>query len=323
MVRKDEVLGYDFGSGDHFLHCSDGTKFPQTPNGKYTFADAVSFVVNKEAKYHGFEDTGHVGMNRLIRLKEFKGLLSPRLTNAGKVAVFVKKDGTSLQCNDCGSWKTKKSAFGLKCMNCVKVLDRDLNAAKNIGKLTRDTLNGKPYHRQVNFLRSYRTSPEMDGITLKDLLVDLKERDIWFPSKLSSRILGLASWTMCSHFQRNPRSWYPPPMITISNALSIIAKGMRGYEELWSKDHNNKPHLFPIFVQEGRAITACSLSRRLLRFGYKTNLSSSHEDRKMIIDFGWTFERFKDNRGRYATYFYPLWVLGECKWLPMEEDHVA
>jgi len=83
-------------------------------------------------------ETSPRGRNKSIQdaaWSRFKSILSCKASNAGREFALVPAPGTSSTCSRCGFYRKKElSERTHRCGNCGLVLDRDVNAARNILK---------------------------------------------------------------------------------------------------------------------------------------------------------------------------------------------
>ena len=89
-------------------------------------------------------ETSPTSRNKSIQDAAWNGFsmkLSCKASNAGRIFVLVPAPGTSSTCSQCGFHKKKElSERTHQCGNCGLVLDRDVNAARNILRLGRSLL---------------------------------------------------------------------------------------------------------------------------------------------------------------------------------------
>ena len=306
MVSPKEVLGYDFGGGRHFLVCSDRTKFPKEPNSNYTLEQAAEWVANKEARYHGFENTSTVFLrNRAartsVKIDPFIERLSSLFLVADKKAIFVPYHGTTKQCSLCLSWNTKRSSYyDIDCLDCGMWELRDLNSSQNIARLAIEKINyGYPYPELVNFFRDYRKTAETIPLSSSEISMMNGIRDKKIPQFVLAFARSSAGW-IGPHGNGKDWVFLPPPLVSLKEALQTIADGFHGREAF---PENTLPERYLTrLASQGKILSKPKLYGRLLKFGYKydSNILAYMKNN------GWKLYVHSRRRNvKHASYFFP------------------
>lgn len=314
MSIRDETLGYDFSVGAYFLACSDGTKFPAIPNSEFTYQQAAEWCADKQALNHGFEDMTslrgcQVMAGKPARFDLFRQQLDYEFLVRGKgKVILVNKNGTSQQCSRCQYWKLELGTTAIKCLGCGYFDDKDVNAARNIQRLTVESLEGRPYCRLVDYLKGFRVKAECEPMLIGEINEHLKKSDMFrIPGNTGETILPLAGYK-----EIRDHRWVLPPMVSFREALSTVTKEMKGVECLWQYKIPPLALLRKLSL-EGKVYGGRQLARRLLRFGYVLDFNKQ-KHRDMVTGLLWNFVD-KSTPSKRCYYFYPLYMPGEARWL--------